>query len=539
VIRLRHAARPWLIVAALAFVAAAPSLVNGFVYDDAHIILRNPIVHRLADWPAIWVSAYWPAGLAYRPLAIQLFALEWAAGGGHPFVFHLVNVGLAVGVAILMWRLARRVLPETPAAIAAALFAVHPVHVESIANTVGQAELLVGFFGLLTVERYIVWRDAGPLTAGHRSILALLTALAIHAKETGYVIPALLVAAEILLVRPRHAGAWRWRQAVPALSIQVCVAVASVLLRVTVIGATTGAGPSVSLMDLPAPDRIVGMLAVVPEWARLLLWPAHLQAEYGPPAVAVTGTFGAAHLAGLVLLIAALGLIAVTWRRVPLVAFGLLWAAIAIAPVSNILAPTGVILAERTLFLPSVGIALVLGAVAQAVLSRPRGRLVVAGATAVLVALGLVRSATRSTVWRDQDRFFAHLSLDAPRTYRAHKVAAEYLAGSGKPREAEVEWRRALELYEGDGTIFEELGQLYRAGGECHRAIPVLERGLVLHPGRTVVRARFIECHLKLGDTTKALMVAREGVALGHTEFDQTVRRLTRRMPVAEDSIQP
>ena len=292
-------------------------------------------------------------------------------------------------------------------------------------------------------------------------------------------------------------------------------------------------------MDLSANVRIVGMLAIVPQWARLLLWPAHLQAEYGPPAVAVTGPFGAAHITGLVLLLATIGLIAITWRRAPIVAFGLIWVGIAISPVSNILAPTGVILAERTLFLPSVGMVLVLGMAAQAVMARSRRPLLLTGAVATLVALGLFRSATRSRVWRTQDVFFAQLVRDAPATYRAHKVAAEYLAGSGRSSEAEAEWRKALALYEADGTLFEELAQLYRARGGCDRAIPLLERGLVKHPGRTVLRSRFIECRLKLGDTTGALMLARQAVALGHSEFEQTVRRLTGRMHETQDSAQP
>jgi Tfp pilus assembly protein PilF len=130
-------------------------------------------------------------------------------------------------------------------------------------------------------------------------------------------------------------------------------------------------------------------------------------------------------------------------------------------------------------------------------------------------------------VWRNQDRFFSQLVEDAPRTYRAHKVAAEYLTLAGRPRDAELRWRSALELYEGDGTVFEELGQLYRADGRCGRALPLFERGLSIHPSRTVLRARFIECRLRLGDTTRALALAREAVETGHPEFEQTIQRLT------------
>lgn len=518
-------------VGALALLAALPSAGNGFVYDDAHIILRNPLVHDLSASARIWSSAYWPAGLAYRPLTVQLFALEWAVGGGSPLPFHLANIGLAVAVALLVWRLARRVLPSVPAAVAAGLFAVHPVHVEVIANSVGQAELLVALLSLIAVERYLAWRSAGAPTAAQRGLLALLTALAVLAKETGYVIPILVIAAEIVLVRARQLHAWRWREAFPTVALQMATVVAAALLRIGVIGATTAAGPSVSLMDLSTGDRIVGMLAVVPHWGRLLLWPAHMQAEYGPPALTITGRFGVPHAAGLAIVLCGLAVLVFAWRRSPVTAFGLAWVAVAVSPVSNVVAPTGVILAERTLFLPSVGMMLALGAVATGLhawsTSRRARRVGLAALATALLALALYRSATRGIVWRDQDRFFAQLAADAPTTYRAHKVAAEYLGHSGKRPEAEARWRRALELYEGDGTVFEELGQLYRAAGQCERAIPVLERGLVRHPSRTTLRARFIECRLALGDTAHAVSLAREAVALGHSEFEQTVRRLT------------
>jgi hypothetical protein len=93
-------------------------------------------------------------------------------------------------------------------------------------------------------------------------------------------------------------------------------------------------------------------------------------------------------------------------RRDRVLAFGLLWMAIALLPVSNIL-PTGVVLGERTLFLPSIGFLLAVGAVAQRVLARPAmspkwRRLALGGACALLAVLGLLRSAGRQAVWNTQ-----------------------------------------------------------------------------------------------------------------------------------------
>src|ERR1051325_7436599 len=146
---MRRQAVPGMLVAGLAAATAGPSLGNGFVYDDVPAIVENPLCHSLAHSAQIWVSSYWRAGLLYRPLTIQLFALEWRAGGGAPWPFHLVNLVLYAAAAWLVYRLARRVLPAGAAFAAAALFAVHPVHVEVTANAVGQSELLAALFVLL------------------------------------------------------------------------------------------------------------------------------------------------------------------------------------------------------------------------------------------------------------------------------------------------------------------------------------------------------------------------------------------------------
>ncbi|HZN98306.1 MAG TPA: hypothetical protein VFB61_11290, partial [Gemmatimonadales bacterium] len=158
---LRQLRRPEVIVVFLALAASLASLGNGFVYDDVPIILQNRVVHNLAASERIWHSAYWPAGWLYRPLTIQLFALQWAAGNGSPLVFHVVSILLMAATALLFWRLARRCLPPLPALIGSALFAVHPVHVESVGNVVGQAELLAAACALLAVERYLAWREHG------------------------------------------------------------------------------------------------------------------------------------------------------------------------------------------------------------------------------------------------------------------------------------------------------------------------------------------------------------------------------------------
>ncbi len=515
-------------VAALAVVPALAGLRNGFVYDDVPVIQQNPLVHGLASSGAIWHSSYWPAGRLYRPLTSQLFALEWAAGGGKPLLFHAVSFGLAVLLAVLVFRLVRRVLdvagaaaPLGPSLLAAALFALHPVHVEAVANLVGQSELLAALFGVLAVERYLAWRQAGEVGASRRLFLAGLTLLAMLSKEIGVVVPLLLAAAELGLLR-------RPRPRLAALFVLQAAAVAlALLLRWSVLGSFVGEQPVRALHGLGAGARAIAMLAVVPQWARLLLWPAHLQAEYGPPALAVTTELTAAHWAGLFIVTLAVFLWLVTRRRAPAIGFGLVWIGLALAPVSNLLAATGLIVAERVLFLPSVGLAIgFAGGFAWLWPRAAAGKAFVAVAAAGLLVAAGIRSVSRNAAWRSQPAFFAQLLRDAPRTYRAQYVASRYYYGERRYADAERAGRAALALYPDDPRVHEQLGQVLRVEARCADALPILEAGLGLEPDGTVLRSRLIECALATGDTSRARALAEEGVRRGLTEFEATLRRI-------------
>ena len=129
--------RPFLAIGALALGASATGFHNGFTYDDRSIIVQNPKVHHLGHLARLWTETYWPpwmGGGLYRPFTMSAFTLEWVAGHGAPWVFHLVNIALYVAVCLAVYALAALVLPRTLAAVAGGLFAVHPVHVEAVGN---------------------------------------------------------------------------------------------------------------------------------------------------------------------------------------------------------------------------------------------------------------------------------------------------------------------------------------------------------------------------------------------------------------------
>jgi hypothetical protein len=259
------------------------------------------------------------------------------------------------------------------------------------------------------------------------------------------------------------------------------------------------------------------MLGVVPHWLRLLFWPAELQADYGPAEIAEGVQWGFLQWLGL-LMVAAWATGVGYWRRQrPVLAFALLWIGIALVPVSNVLVPTGVILAERTLLLASAGAALFIGGLmpAQSGSRSPAeawrvwaGRAIVA----LLVALGVWRSSERNPVWHDQETLLRHSVADAPRSYGAHLALARFLSDSGAAAEAGPHFREAAAIEPTLVVRERAAGDRFRLAGYCRPAVRRYRLPLLVRPEDAGVRAAAVECLLTLGRFEEARAVALPGV---------------------------
>jgi hypothetical protein len=528
--RSRFLAADWWPVAALVLLALATSftsLWSGFAYDDNGIIKDNARAHALSDFVNFFVTGYWPrelGGSLYRPLTIARFAVQWTVGGGSPLVFHAVNLLLYVALTLTIFGLAQAILAREAAWLAAALFAVHPVHVESVGNAVGQSELMVALCLCVAVLVYLRARRRPQLRASESIGFFLLTLIAAFSKENGIVLPALLAAAEFTVVRDERGWRKRLRVLLPT-AILLALAVGIVIAaRHWALDALVGEHPFFSLSGLGLGDRSLTVLGIVPIWTRLLLWPAHLQADYGPPDVHVAEGWGGAQTLGLALLVGSLALALLNWRRRPTVPFGLLWLGIALLPASNLLVATGILLAERTLLLPSVGTSLVLAALAHTAWQAlsPNARvargLALLALTGVLVA-GVLRSGLRQLVWRDTETLIAQTVLDAPRNYRAWEMFGNQLASHGQGAAGRKALDRAAALYDKDPGVFEDLGRVTRGEQGCSAAIPVFERVVAMDSRRKETRTRLYLCLLSTGDTNGASILAAEGARLGQWYF--------------------
>ena len=518
----------WLLaiaIAALALAASANSITNGLAYDDVYLLAKNPgRMHTLARLWREFAHTYWPevdGGDGYRPLTIIAFRLEWALGGGAPQVFHAANVALHTLTAVAVFWLACGVLPVAAAWVAAALYAVHPVHVEAIANVVGQSELWVALLLTLGVALYVHGREAGPLTQMRWLAIGAVYAAACLFKEHAVVLPVLLLLAEATVVVDRSPWSLRIsRLRVPVLLLAV-VALSYMWARSrVVVGGLSGFQPFVvfQALNLSSSDRVLTMIGAAPEWLRLFLWPARLMTEYAPPYIDMAQGPSVTQLPGLLLLVGILGLLIACWRKSPATAFGIGWVVIALLPASNFLVAAGFIIAERTLLLPSVGAMLAVGSLVPWLYQRVEGRRVAqyAAATALvlLIALGVARSVERNPVWKDNEALFRQQVKDSPRSYRANFMLGQHLFEHQRKAEGEKYYRRALRLFPLDPLMSLGLAEQYRKAGMCEPAITMYRWLYTLEP-KARGRTGFAACLLVTLRLDEAKQEALQSIRLG------------------------
>ena len=486
----------------LVVVSSGIGIRNDFTYDDVEVIKRNAEVHTLHHWWTLFAHSYWPrayGGDGYRPLTMLAFATQWVIGGGAAWVFHATNIALYGAVTIAVFCFAALLLPTGAAWLVAALFAVHPVHVEAVASTVGQSELWVALLVIPAMTIYLRRSLVGTtLSVGEAAAICVCYTLGLFAKEHAIVLPALIVAAEVLLGSENRPLAQRLVRIRPLILCLTLLASLYLAARSAVKGGDiSGFQPFVvfQTLDLSYANRVLTMIGVVPQWTRLLLWPVRLTTEYAPPDVDIAQGPSVVQLPGLLLLVGILGLAMVLWKRRGLGAiasFGIAWFCITLLPSSNFIIPAGIIIAERTLFLPSLGALVAIGALAVWIAQRVaesrsfalrRNLSVTAccGVAIILIAAG-ARSASRTVVWHDNDRLFTQGIIDAPQSYRAYYMLGARKFEAGDERNGERAYRHALALFPYDPFMAYNFAFQYQLRGTFEAAIPLYKWAFALDP---------------------------------------------------------
>jgi len=488
--RLRRVGVPWWMVALVAVAVYANAVANGFAYDDVFIILQNTRVHDLADQRSIWTTPYWPSmgselGL-WRPVPIFAYAVQWALAGNAPWFFHLVSALMHAGVAVLALLLLRRFAAPLAAGLGALVFAVHPVHVEAVANVVGQAEIIAAgaVLGALLIH---LGRPAPGMGWGRRLAVLALYGVGLLAKESAVTLPALLVLVDVAdgRVRPERRSVAAYARAMAAPLLLMALLVGFYLVaRVSVLGNLTGvdAAPALPYLHETGP-RLLSAFRAWPEYVRLLFFPADLVVDYGPGVILPTLTWTPMAALGALLLALAVTLAALTpWR--PRVGLPAAWFLLTVLTVSNLFFPIGVLLAERTLYLPVLAVSFLVAFGWEAV-ARGRvrmGRRWAAAALAVALVLLAVRTVRRNPAWNSTMDVALTLAHEHPESYRAQWMMAWEMERRGFVDRAGGHFQLALALWPHDSQMRSDVGLFHTRQGNFEEAIRHLRGAAEQHP---------------------------------------------------------
>jgi hypothetical protein len=505
-----------LLTGAAAVVVYVAALRLGFAYDDVALIPQNPRVHSLGNALRVFAWPYWGGSelAIYRPLTTLTFLLDWAASSGRPAWFHFTNLLWNAGACMLGFLLLAELFTLPAALFGALIFAVHPAHVEAVANVVGRAEMIgaVFLFGAC-----LLWVRRTETSQRRLAAVGALFGLALLAKESTAMLPALLVLLDFARSRwrlERASVAGYARTEWPLAAVCAMVLACYIALRFAVLGRFGPAQLDPALEG--SADRVLTALQAWPQFARLAFFPRTLLADYSPriilPAVSWTtsAALGAAILAALLA-----GSISAARRGHARSALGLFWFPITILPVSNLIVPIGIVVAERTLYIPLFALAIGAAAAAERLAA---GRRVAPqlgfGIAAAVVALLCARTITRVPEWNSTDSVFAALLRDRPDSFRAHWHFARVARTAGNLDLSARQYAEALRLWpvrEGLVTEAAALAVMQQRLGDGRK---LAEFGVSRWPANVPLHRLLAGTALDLGDTTTALRALRAGLRL-------------------------
>jgi len=452
------------VTALLALLVSANVLANGLVWDDPIVLNRQLLAFR-GLYDVIFIPRSIPQYSPdyYRPLLVLTYLLDRALGGGGPFMFHLSVLLYHVAVTYLVYRVGLLLFTGDvlAAGLGAALFAVHPIHSESVAWGAGRSDVVACCFSLAAVMAY--WQEQWP-PLRRSAVAAALLFLALLAKETAVALLLLVPASDAIILGPRSAisvetksrserrrnrdrttvSRLLWLRYVPF----AAAFIGYFVLRYAALGTVLGQRNPVDA------DAVAKTVAAVGVYLGKLLLPVRQSAYISD---LPTGSVTLLAISGA--LVAAAAGTVVAWQRgARAVTFLVLWIALTLAPSLTIVTklPSAPI-AERYLYIPSVGFCLLVGLGGAKLLAAVRGRLsraLCSAAVLLVLATGAWATVQRNAVWRTNLRLWEDTAArNTTDGLPVRSLANAYLERGDAQRAGEL-FRQALQRRNDAGGQF-------------------------------------------------------------------------------------
>ena len=520
------AAASWLVpflIFAVTVAAFFPAVYNGFVlWDDDINILDNPN-YRGLDWSHLrWMFTTFYAG-HYQPLSWMTLGADYLLWGMNPAGYHLTSVVLHAAGAVLFYFVARRLLhaavPAAPgaltggAAVAALLFSIHPLRVESVAWATERRDVLSGLFLFAAVLAYLT---AGENGASRRRRLGGALAfyiLSLLSKASGMTLPIVLIVIDVYPLRrlPWPPRGWLgkatrdiWLEKIPFLVLATAAALVAVAAQ-----RETGALLSVGAYGVGR--RFAQFVYSLLFYPLKTIVPTHLSPIYELP---LRDAGGALWLvAGAVFLTAVVAALFALRRKYPALTACAVCYLVLIAPVSGV-AQSGIqFVADRYSYLSCLSFALLAAGIAYKIQSRWNPAPVWIAAALILLSLGAA-TWRQTEVWRDSETLWRHAIAVQPASSYAHYNLGLVLFRQGAIANAKIQYEEALRLNPEDAEAENNLGLLLATRGEMDEALRHLQVAVRLEP-------RYAKPYYNIGR-----VLLRKGRAAEAVEYLTTALRL-------------
>ena len=424
-------------------------------YDDDQFLVDNPAIQHGLDAAAVrWAFTNNHASL-WLPVTWISHTLDFALFGDDAGAHHLVNLALHLLNAVLMLLVCVHLTGRLwPSALVAALFALHPLHVESVAWVTERKDTLSTLFLLLTIGAYARWVRGGSRAASAAAVVCF--ALGLMAKPMLVTVPVLLLVLDRWPLARGAAPGRLLREKIPFAALAAGVGAVTILVG-------RAGGIVAGLEALPVWPRLANALVSTAAYPLKMVWPAGLRAQY-----VFRGDLPPGDVLLAAVLLAAVTFAAVRWRRTgPWFAAGWAWYLVALIPVSGVLQQGSHAMADRYTYVPLLGLyGIVAWGGAELVAgSALRRRLAWVAALGVLAALG-VATHRQAATWRDSVTLFSHAVEVAPDDPLARTYLGVALAATGRHTDAADQFRRALEIKPGDPQAHFHLARSLAALGD-------------------------------------------------------------------------
>ncbi|KAH8386306.1 hypothetical protein KR200_004275 [Drosophila serrata] len=473
-----------------------------FVFDDTVAIVKNRDVSVLpTNWTAIFTHDFWGASLvssdshkSFRPLTTLMFHCEYALLGLSAAHMKFLNLLLHCVNTLLMWRLVRslyvtEINTEQWATISAALFAAHPIHTEAVSGVVGRAELMFGMIHLLCLLLTVA--NTGKRSSHTVVLVLILTAVGILFKESAVTIPMSCVLLDYFQNGYYLLSYWdQWNLVRSRVSYVVYLVGTSALLT-TRLWWQNFEPPKFKEVDNPVAynEHILTrglsqqFLLVMNIW--LMLCPHWLCYDWALGCVKLVTSIWDLRLQGVIGFYSIVLVALKNFRRLPgmMLALGLM--VVPFLPASGIIS-VGFVIAERTLYVPSIGFCLVsiYGFLYwyDSCSGRPYWRLCLQVLLMVLLSVMMLRTRQRATDWLNEEQLFKSGLEVCPDNAKVHYNIARLATDTGNNTKAFQHYHKAIELYPGYESALMNLGNLYREHGQLATAEEYIRLALQVYP---------------------------------------------------------